>query len=296
MQVEQAVQTLKIADVVVDERLQFRVVQIDKEVVREYVESLEAGAVFPPVVVFYDGRRYYLADGFHRIAAYKERSASTVEARVEQGTLRDAQLYAMRANVAHGLRATKADKRNAVAFMLQDEEWRNWSNREIGRQCGVDGKTVQSVRVEIGAVSTVRTVSRGGQVVTYDTTRIGAKKQQEPSESARPAQPVVELDDKDRITAQKRVEKFGVSLEDALVWLRCEKQRRQAQAVERERNKAEAAKLLQQVGKQLEKNVSESERARAERGLQAVEKIAEKLGVSAKTVEDVLRKRSAAKR
>lgn len=34
--------------------------------------------------------------------------------------------------------------------MLQDPEWRHWSDREIGNRCGVTGKTVASARKKLG--------------------------------------------------------------------------------------------------------------------------------------------------
>ena len=42
---------------------------IRSDVVEEYAEALTDGAMFPPVIVFYDGTGYWLADGFHRAIA-----------------------------------------------------------------------------------------------------------------------------------------------------------------------------------------------------------------------------------
>jgi uncharacterized ParB-like nuclease family protein len=56
----------------------------------EYGEELEAGAKFPPVVVFYDGEKYWLADGYHRLAAHATAGKETIAAEVHEGTKRDA--------------------------------------------------------------------------------------------------------------------------------------------------------------------------------------------------------------
>ena len=39
------------------------------DVVADYSIAMEAGDQFPPVVVFYHGTNYWLADGFHRLGA-----------------------------------------------------------------------------------------------------------------------------------------------------------------------------------------------------------------------------------
>jgi hypothetical protein len=115
-------------------------------------------APFPPVVVFYDGADYWLADGFHRVAAMRAWAdqhtpggarQATIAAEVRQGTRRDAILYACGTNATHGLQRTQSDKRRAVETLLRDPEWRQWSDREIGRRCAVDHKTVARVRQEI---------------------------------------------------------------------------------------------------------------------------------------------------
>ncbi len=63
-----------------------------------------------------------------------------------QGTQRDAVLFSVGANGAHGQRRTNEDKRRAVLCLLNDGEWSHWSNSEIARRCGVNHKTVESLR------------------------------------------------------------------------------------------------------------------------------------------------------
>ena len=155
---------------------------LSPEVVAQYRDEMVAGIVFPAVVVFHDGRDYWLADGFHRLNAASLAGAPDIEADVRQGTQRDAVLYSVGANAAHGLRRTNADKRRAVDRLLRDSEWARWSDREIGRRCGVDGKTVAAARADLSAEvpqTGGRLVERGGAVFEMDTEGIG------PTEDAR---------------------------------------------------------------------------------------------------------------
>lgn len=122
---------------------------LNELVLSEYAESMIGGIVFPPVVLFFDGSHYWLADGFHRFFAAKKCGARDIAAEVRQGTRRDARLHAVGANATHGLRRTNADKRRAVLTLLQDEEWQRWSNREIARQCGVTHTFVAKLRREL---------------------------------------------------------------------------------------------------------------------------------------------------
>jgi hypothetical protein len=122
---------------------------LNELVLSEYAESMAEGVEFPPVVLFFDGDYYWLADGFHRFFAAKKCGAHDLVADVRQGVRRDARLYAVGANAAHGLRRTNADKRRAALTLLQDEEWQRWSNREIARQCGVTHTFVAKLRREL---------------------------------------------------------------------------------------------------------------------------------------------------
>lgn len=147
--------------------------KIDEQTVADYAEAMGSGATFPPVVVFYDGESYYLADGFHRVDAAYKCGLDEIEAEVKQGSHRDAILYSVGANSAHGLRRTNDDKRRAVARLLEDEEWSAWSDSEIARRCAVDHKTVATLRADLGISQDARKVERNGKTYTQDTSNIG---------------------------------------------------------------------------------------------------------------------------
>lgn len=127
---------------------------LDDDTIDEYVAvMLAAGSYdpFPPVVCYYDGSTYWLADGFHRVAAARKVWIfdKKIPVLVHPGDRRDAILRAAGANAAHGLRRTNADKRRAVETLLRDEQWTRWSDQEIARRCAVDPKTVGNIRREL---------------------------------------------------------------------------------------------------------------------------------------------------
>lgn len=120
-----------------------------QDVIDEYAEALMAGADFPPVILFFDGVQYWLADGFHRLAAARQTGQPSIIADIRPGTRREAVLHSVGANAAHGLRRTNADKRRAVTTLLTDLEWSVWSDREIARQCCVSKTFVNHMRQEV---------------------------------------------------------------------------------------------------------------------------------------------------
>jgi hypothetical protein len=126
-------------------------VKIRGDVVRHYAVAMaeqqaEGDVRFPPVVLFTDGQEYWLADGWHRVLAARRAGLSEIAADVRPGTLRDALLYSISANSDHGLPRANADKRKAVALLLADSEWSQWSDREIARHCQVDHTVVGRMR------------------------------------------------------------------------------------------------------------------------------------------------------
>jgi ParB-like chromosome segregation protein Spo0J len=114
--------------------------------VGEYADSIESGVVLPPVIVFFDGVNNWLADGFHRYWALAKLGRPSIEAEIKHGTQRDAVLFSVGANSAHGQRRTNEDKRRAVMTLLNDEEWGKWSDVEVAKRCAVSHTTVQRIR------------------------------------------------------------------------------------------------------------------------------------------------------
>ena len=191
---ESTIQSVEIAKIRMDGGTQPRS-RLYEEVVEDYAEDMKQGAEFPPVVIYYDGEEYWLADGFHRVRAKEAIGASEVTAEVILGDLRDAILHSVGANAAHGLRRTNADKRRAVNRLVRDYDWRKWSDREIARRCGVSGKFVGAVRRELSATYSqtdsdnqhdinpnTRMAIRGGTAFEMDTTNIRSRPKSEEKE------------------------------------------------------------------------------------------------------------------
>ncbi len=137
--------TINIKTIRTDGGTQSRV-EINNEIVTEYAEAIKAGAEFPAVVVFNDGVDNWLADGFHRFHAHNQAGKTSISADIHQGTARDAVLFSFGANGTHGLKRSNADKRKAVATMLSDAEWAEWSDRKIAEVCGVGHPFVAAIR------------------------------------------------------------------------------------------------------------------------------------------------------
>jgi hypothetical protein len=167
---------LKLKDIHIDGGTQPRN-EICQQTVDEYADAMADGDKFPAVVVFHDGARYWLADGFHRYHASRKLGFLDIEAEVHQGTKREAVLYSVGANAKHGLRRSNADKRKAVLTLLQDRVWKDWSDREIARRCAVSDRMVNRYREELTAkdsqIESTRKVRRGDQEYTVDTSNIG---------------------------------------------------------------------------------------------------------------------------
>ena len=180
-------------DITVDPRLQPRAA-LNVETVEDYAARYAEGEYMPAVMLFHDGTTFWLADGFHRVAGGAKAGRDTIPAIVREGAYRDALLFAVAANAAHGLRRTNADKRRAVSMLLGEPECAGWSDSEISKHCCVDHKTVAVVRTILGNSQDekggaefsdlgksqdapgTRTVTRGGKAYTMNVSRIGKRR------------------------------------------------------------------------------------------------------------------------
>lgn len=159
---------------------------LDWSAIDDYTDEMEAGARFPPVVVFYDGENYWLADGFHRIQAKSQTGAGTIAVDLRQGTLEDAQWFSFSANKANGLRRTNDDKQRAVKAALMHPKGAGMSDAAIAKHVGVSQSTVSAWRQKMEASYRIdkidrRTVNRNGTTYQQDTSRIGKRPEAEAS-------------------------------------------------------------------------------------------------------------------
>ena len=143
--------------------------RIDDAVVAEYAERMAAGDEFPPIVVFREGKKFWLADGFHRFRARRACSARDVRALVHVGDRSDAIEYAIGANKSNGLRRTNDDKRMAVRAALAHERLRERGNVEIAEMVGVSDEMVRKMR----SGESAQPPSVGGSSQAPAMTRIG---------------------------------------------------------------------------------------------------------------------------
>lgn len=134
---------IPIAEICRDRQFQQRVSMCPATVL-EYKEAIENGAELPAIKVKFDGKKYYLFDGFHTTEANWSLGKLKIKAEVSSGTREDAILASCAVN--SGLRRTNADKRKAVETVLNHPNCQDWSDRQIARHCQVDHKTVAAVR------------------------------------------------------------------------------------------------------------------------------------------------------
>jgi len=135
---------LDIKKIRIDGGTQSRVAISDDAVV-DYTESILNGVQMPPVIVFFDGKHHWLADGFHRYHAHNRAKLTEMEADIRNGTKRDAKHFSWGANDDHGLRRTNADKRKIVIEALEDIEMEK-DARKIARLCKVSHTLVLRIK------------------------------------------------------------------------------------------------------------------------------------------------------
>jgi hypothetical protein len=186
--IELNTQIFSLKGISLDEEIQSRV-ELDREYVREYAKDLLGGNRFPPVILFNDGEKYHLADGFHRYEAHKLAGLKTIRAEVRDGSKRDAILFAVGCNAAHGKRRENKDKRKAVRKLLSDPEWRNLSDNEIARLCRVSQPFVSKLRkreFNNGYKSNEKRICANGRKM--GTSKIGGKSKTNNPEVLHPTQ------------------------------------------------------------------------------------------------------------
>lgn len=138
-------------------------VATNDEAISSYADAMLEGAQFPPVIVYYDGSKYWLADGFHRFLAAQRNEAGSIASEIHEGSRTDALRHALGANATNGIYRSNADKRNACEVAL--EEWPNMSNAVIAELCKVSPDLVRRCRLEMEKLNRIEST---GQVTGKD--------------------------------------------------------------------------------------------------------------------------------
>jgi archaellum component FlaC/uncharacterized ParB-like nuclease family protein len=163
--------------------------KIKEDYVEEILEKMKDGVEYDAVTIFFDGKEYWLADGFHRYHATRKLGKASIKCKITNGLLRDAILYSKVANNLHGLPPSLQDKIANAQELIDDFEWGGFSNREIGRICDVSHVTVAKLRV--GKVpEKVKFFDKDGEVKTRTTKPPKAEKTFDVATPATPATPV----------------------------------------------------------------------------------------------------------
>lgn len=149
------VEWIDIAELVVDMSLSVREA-LDTATVTAYEECY---ADLPPVEVYQlpDGR-LVLVDGFHRLAAARNRREAQVRATITQGGWDEAVEEAVLANLRHGRPYTLPERRRAANRLLQRHP--DWADHRIAQLVGTSAHTVRRERAALEESARIPALTR----------------------------------------------------------------------------------------------------------------------------------------
>ncbi|WP_199853233.1 MULTISPECIES: ParB/RepB/Spo0J family partition protein [unclassified Plantactinospora] len=119
----------------------------------------EIDATLPPILV--SRRTMRVIDGMHRLHAAMLRGEEYIEVEFFDGSEREEFVAAVRANTAHGLPLSLAERQAAAARIICSHP--EWSDRAVGKATGLAPGTVASVRHRAGAATVSARVGRDGR-------------------------------------------------------------------------------------------------------------------------------------
>jgi ParB-like chromosome segregation protein Spo0J len=119
-------------------------------------------------------------DGGHRLAAAIKLGLETIEVELFEGSDTDELVEAIKRNASHGLPLTLAERKDAAQRLLRARS--DWSDRRIGRLCGLAAGTVKSLRV----------AASDGPSILHLERRIGSDGKARPARPAEQRRKIVE--------------------------------------------------------------------------------------------------------
>ena len=139
---------LPLTSITLDKRLQMRP-KLNQQRVERYSELISEGVSLPAAIVFDDGKKKWLADGWKRYRACEKAKCEVLYCEVRNGTFRDAFLFALGANGEHG-ESRDAETIDAVMkAVFADDELRKDSDRKLAVVCNVSRATISRYRKKL---------------------------------------------------------------------------------------------------------------------------------------------------
>jgi ParB-like chromosome segregation protein Spo0J len=135
-------------------KLQPTTVAIDKLIEGEPLRSagidsdhvrllMDCDGDLPPILVQQSTMR--VIDGTHRVFAARALGYTEISAYLLDVDDTTALLYGIAANISHGLPLSLSDRKTAALRIMRLHP--DWSDRALGRACGLSGKTIAALRV-----------------------------------------------------------------------------------------------------------------------------------------------------
>jgi len=169
----QDIKTIELKKIRLDGGTQPRA-KISEEMVARLTEVLlNGGKMKEDPTVFFDGKEYWLADGFHRFHANKRAGYTEMKCNVLLGTKREAWIYSRGANSDHGMPRTSEEIRGSVISCLDDIELCDLSDRKIADICKCSPMTVGRVKKSLDLERPAKVMTKNGKMM--DTANIGTK-------------------------------------------------------------------------------------------------------------------------
>lgn len=169
----QDIKTIELKKIRLDGGTQPRA-KISEEMVSRLTEVLlNGGKMKEDPTVFFDGKEYWLADGFHRFHANKRAGYTEMKCNLILGTKREAWIYSRGANSDHGMPRTSEEIRGSVISCLDDIELCDLSDRKIADICKCSPMTVGRVKKSLELERPAKVMTKNGKMM--DTANIGTK-------------------------------------------------------------------------------------------------------------------------
>jgi len=168
---------------------------LDRQHVLRLIETSDQ---WPPLLVARSDLT--LIDGWHRLAAATELGLDTIAVEFFDGSETDGLVEALRRNASHGLPLTLSERKSAARQLLVTRP--EWSDRGIGKLCGLAAGTVRAVRA---------VASEGAPIVQLER-RVGRDGRTRPARPAEQRRRIVEaLRDSPGASARSIAVRIGAS-------------------------------------------------------------------------------------